>query len=263
MMWRWWAAALLALASVSGPAVAQAAEGEGVLVVLPATGTLEDPLSVATVGTCERGTTFMVTVSGRGIEPGADDIIVGATDLTWLESNGYPSHEVALSITLDRFFQRVNIDEPLGEYTMTFHCRNRLDVESLQAFSASIAVTPEATFEALGSAALELPTAIEEAGIDAVAVPGSDEVAIIDAPAEPNGSAGSDSSGGIPADVAGPQSTGAGSTPTDLSASPTSWAADDSLRTWLLVIGAVLLVGAMAGWITMRRRESQAQGSDT
>ena len=132
MMWRWWAAALLALASVSGPAVAQAAEGEGVLVVLPATGTLEDPLSVATVGTCERGTTFMVTVSGRGIEPGADDIIVGATDLTWLESNGYPSHEVALSITLDRFFQRVR-DEMRSLFMAAV---NNLDIRQRAAIHA-------------------------------------------------------------------------------------------------------------------------------
>ncbi|MDP4676249.1 MAG: hypothetical protein NWS65_04915, partial [Candidatus Nanopelagicales bacterium] len=160
---------------------AHAAPEPGVLVVIPATGDLDTPLDVSTVGFCERGTTFMVTVSGKGIDGDGAEIIVGATDLRWLEPTGYPSYDVALSLTLDDYFDRADVTRPQGEYTLTFICRNRLDVEPLQTFTAPLTIDKNARFKAQGISALTLPEALDEAGIDGTPIPGTDDVEVPEA----------------------------------------------------------------------------------
>lgn len=187
--------------------VAQSVEPAGDLLVAPAEGNLDSALSLATVGLCERGTTYMVTVAGKGVRTDeGQDIIVGAADLRYLEPTGFPSHEVFTSETLGQFFQRAGVAKPRGEYVLSMICRNRLDVEALQVFSATIDIDAQGRYSALGSAALDLPTAIDEAEIDFEVIPGTEEAEITEENASAVSEAGEAqgtgtidaSSGGIP-----------------------------------------------------------------
>jgi|GEM_PF-2441546 hypothetical protein len=271
MSGRWVSAGLSAVVVVAislgfGPMAAAAEETPGVLVVKPANGDLETPIDVSTAGFCERGTTFMVAVSGKGINGDGDEIIVGATDLRWLEPTGYPSYDVALSLTLDDYFDRADVNKPRGEYTLTFICRNRLDVEPLRVFTAVVDIDKKGRYEALGLASQELPEVLENLGLGSVPIPGSNQVD----PVEPSTP---DSTGTITSDDASPpgqdpaisdtggQADGSGMTAPP-SAMPevmqTTATADNStsVQNTLLIVGALLLVGSMLAWIWMSRRES-------
>lgn len=262
------AATLFALATPGG---VQAVEAPGVLVVSPGSGDLDTPLDVATVGVCERGTTVMVTVDGKGITGDGDEIIVGAIDWSWLDPNGYPSHQVSLSQTLSNYFFRAQVPKPKGDYTLTFICRNRLDVEPLQTFTATLSIDAKGRYEVQGDSALDLDAAFADADLDYETVPGTEEVV----PVEPDEGAGPDDPGQADGGAAptSPDSSDAGNSDVpgsegagpDSAASPevTEAAAvqessSDSLRGTLLIVGALLLAVAMSAWIIISRREKRA-----
>lgn len=230
---RRWLFVPMVIALMAVPAVASASEASDSLVVIPAIGDVQSAISLSTVGMCARGTSYMVTVNGRGIRPtDGGDIIVGAADLKWLEPTGYPSHTVSVSVSLERFFQRASVKNPRGEYVFTFICRNRLDIDALQTFAATISVDAKGNYQAQGISALDLSTAIEKADVDFVLVPGT-ERAEIGEPAAP--------------DVDNTEELG--------SAAPSG--SDDSLRITFLIGGALLLAGAISAWIVLRRRDVQ------
>lgn len=235
---RWFIASVIGVLVTLPSAVASASVDAGSLVVSPASGDVQTPLDLYTVGMCERGTSYMVKIRGKGISGiNDDDIIVGASDLKWLDPTGYPSHMVSTSVSLERFFQRASVGKPRGDYTLTFICRNRLDVDVLQSFEATITIDAKGGYQARGASALDIATAVEQADVEYVTVPGSDEVELI------NPDAGE--SEAIESEETAQESTVAPSTGTD------------SLRGILLVGGALLLVGATAAWIVIRRREDQ------
>jgi len=237
---RWATACAVVLLGLATPAPAGASVDPGSLVILPPQGSLKAPLTVATVGQCQRGTAYTVLVSGPGLVTGSDDIIVGAADLRWLEPNGFPSHEVGLSISLERFFQRAGVDNPRGDYTLTFVCRNRLDVEPLQTFVAEFAVDRRGKYRAGKSASRDLASAIEQAGVEYRAIPGTDDVEVVDPES--------------------PETAEEISSEAAASSTVSSATGDVTLRNGLLVGGVVLLGGAGAAWLAMRRRESQGSG---
>lgn len=257
-----------ALLFASGSALAE--EKPGALVVTPSAGDLDTPLDVSTVGFCKRGTTFMVSVSGKGIEGDGDDIIVGATDLRWLEPTGYPSYDVALGLTLDGFFDRADVMRPQGEYVVTFICRNRLDVVPLQTFTASLTIDKKGRYEAQGISALTLPEALEEVGIDGTPIPGTDDVEVPEA-GDANAS-GNDEDQAAPTDpgatTGGPPTassepdTGPAQVQTPEIVQTAATTADPArLRNTLIVVGAVFLFGAMGAWIWMSRRDTRTQAT--
>jgi hypothetical protein len=235
---RWIIASVIGVLVTLPTAVASASEDAGSLVVSPASGDVQTPIDLYTVGMCERGTSYMVTIRGKGISGiDDDDIIVGASDLKWLDPTGYPSHMVSTSVSLERFFQRASVGKPRGDYTLTFICRNRLDVDVLQSFEATITIDAKGGYQAQGVSALDIETAVEQADVDYVTVPGSDEVELIDPDA-------------VDADAIDAEGMAQESTVVSNTGS-------DSLRGILLAAGALLLVGAASAWIVIRRREDQ------
>lgn len=252
--------------------IAHSAEPAGDLLVTPAEGNLDSALSLATVGVCERGTTYMVTVAGKGVTADeGQDIIVGAADLRYLEPTGYPSHEVFTSETLGQFFQRASVAKPRGEYELSLICRNRLDVEALQVFSAIIDIDRQGRYTALGSAALDLPTAIDEAEIDFDIVPGTEEAEISEETTTGESAAGGTQNTDTMGAPSGNETPGAADSndretvevaAASNEAGASSAASDDSLRGTLLIVGAILLVGAMSVWFVMSRREKRSKDDD-
>lgn len=271
-----WAIAAVALGALVVPSTVQAVESPGVLVVIPSTGDLETPIDVATVGVCERGTIVMVTVEGKGIKANGDEIIVGAIDFNWLEPNGYPSHQVSLSQTLGSYFFRAQVAKPRGDYTLTFVCRNRLDVEPLQTFTATLSIDAKGRYEVEGGSALDLDTAVAEADLDYETVPGSDDVLSVEPhegatpdnsrPVDGEASLNSPDSSdrGNPAGAAGSEDGGFNETasPEVTEAAAIQQSSSDSLRGILLIGGAILLVGAMSAWFFMSRREKRSKDSE-
>jgi hypothetical protein len=245
MVGRWLAVVLAPLAFFAFPALAEAADSTGTLVVSPARAELDAPLSLATVGICERGSAYMVTVDGEGIaRDSSSNIIVGAADLRWLEATGLPSHQLLTSVSLERFFQRAGVATPRGDYVITFICRNRLDVEPLQTFAATLVLDGEGGYQAQGMSALDISEALKEARIDFSVVPGSDRVVVTDdyvddAVPESEQEAVVDS-------VAGDQNTTGSIT----------------FREVLFVGGTLLIVGAGAAFIVMRRREKEERNRE-
>ena len=252
--------------------VAQSVEPAGDLLVAPAEGNLDSALSLATVGLCERGTTYMVTVAGKGVRADeGQDIIVGAADLRYLEPTGFPSHEVFTSETLGQFFQRASVAKPRGEYVLSMICRNRLDVEALQVFSATIDIDAQGRYSALGSAALDLPTAIDEAEIDFEVIPGTEEAEITEENSSAVSEAGEAQGTGTIDASSGEGSPGAADVEDRETAEVTAAQSvggesvapsEDSLRGTLLIVGAILLVGAMSAWFAMSRREKRSKDSE-
>ena len=252
--------------------VAQSVEPAGDLLVAPAEGNLDSALSLATVGLCERGTTYMVTVAGKGVRTDeGQDIIVGAADLRYLEPTGFPSHEVFTSETLGQFFLRASVAKPRGEYVLSMICRNRLDVEALQVFSATIDIDAQGRYGALGSAALDLPTAIDEAEIDFEVIPGTEEAEITEENASAVSEAGEAQGTGTIDASSGEGSPGAADVEDRETAEVTAAQgvggesvapSEDSLRGTLLIVGAILLVGAMSAWFFMSRREKRSKDSE-
>ncbi|MDQ1725271.1 MAG: hypothetical protein QOG52_2299, partial [Frankiaceae bacterium] len=62
-----------------------------------------------------------------------------------------------LSSTLRSFFADQHVAAPRGRYTVTLRCRAKLDVTSLEDFTATIAVDSHGRYAALGDAARVFP----------------------------------------------------------------------------------------------------------
>lgn len=146
-------AAGLLMCAVAAPA---AAADAGSLIVIPARGTIDQPIDVVTSGLCTQGVTFVVAVRGEGIDPVTSGNAVGNTPLTTLEPAIYPGHHaVPLSRTLREYFVSNGVGAPQGEYDLVFACRNRLDLADLQTFTGSIRIKAD-SYAAVGDAAMSL-----------------------------------------------------------------------------------------------------------
>lgn len=151
------AAGMAALVLAPATVASAAPEELGSLVVSPSTGDLDTAIDLLTDGECTRGTTFVVTLDGRGLSEGRGNL-VGATKIDSLGLPRYPGfHEVPVAVTLREYLLR-SLDRPrlAGDYTLTFVCRNTLDTEPLQVFTGDISVAQDGTFAAVGDSAREI-----------------------------------------------------------------------------------------------------------
>lgn len=268
------AAGFLACLVVSVPAQAD----DGVLVINPPKGSLGTPMDVVTSGLCTRGVTFVVAVRGKGIDPATAGNLVGNTPLASTDRETYPGHYfVPLSYTWIQYFTNNGMAPPKGEFEVVFSCRNRLDAEDLQTFTAKVSLTARG-YTALGDAA----TPVDE--FTASSAPAS--------PSDPANEPSPQTSGGdsssqsteastlpqdstSPQDSASPQNSASKSAdsgmgasdvtsqpPSDLAASPvdsgdaatdgsqhtavaSQTTSDSSWRTLLIVVGLILILGAV------------------
>lgn len=201
--------------------------GQGSLIVLPSSGTLDTPMDVITSGLCTRGVTFIVALRGKGIDPATAGNLVGNTALNALGVPQYPGHyAVPVSFTLRQFMANNGVSLAKGNYDVVFSCRNIMDAEDLQTFSGTLAITPK--------------------GYRAVGVAATPVASFAGDPA-PTASAATESS-----------DPGEGGDAADAPA-VTPVAQTDPMDTWrpLLVVGGLLLVaGAAFAWWRQRGRAS-------
>lgn len=223
---------ILALPALTLSGSAQAVDS-GVLVVSPSSGDLNTPVDVATVGQCPRGTNFIVALRGKRIDGETAPNLVGATELDVLPGRGGASHQVSLSSTFATFFISSIGTMPKGDYQLIFACRNRLDTEWLHTFEATVSFGKDGSYEVAGDSGRDLEEVLGEAGIVVEAADPGDY---------------SDLGEEVLGDPATTQPVVEAAATTD---------DPGTLRNTLLIIGALLLVGAMSAWIVMRRRESQ------
>jgi cobalamin biosynthesis Mg chelatase CobN len=138
-------------------------------------------------------------------------------------------------------------------------------------FSATIDIDAQGRYSALGSAALDLPTAIDEAEIDFEVIPGTEEAEITEENASAVSEAGEAQGTGTIDASSGKGSPGAADVEDRETAEVTAAQSvggesvapsEDSLRGTLLIVGAILLVGAMSAWFFMSRREKRSKDSE-
>ena len=214
----------------------------GDLVISPATGDLDTPIDLVTAGECSRGTTFVVTVDGKGLASQRGNL-VGATKIDSLGLPRYPGHYVVpVASTLREYLLR-SLDRARlsGDYEIAFVCRNTLDTEPLQEFVGSLRVDEEGGFTALGPAGGEIRDLVGAEAFDraeeADRLSREAEMAAVEPePAEPVSSETTVESAPISAD------------PGQASSAGIEW------RTILLVVGAMLLLGAAYSWWRGRSR---------
>ena len=236
----WIAAAVVGAASLVSMSTASAApENMGSLVVTPAAGDLDSAIDLLTDGECTRGTTFVVTMDGRGLSQSRGNL-VGATKIDSLGVPRYPGfHEVPVSATMREYLLR-SLDRPrlAGDYTLTFVCRNTLDTEPLQVFTGEITVAGDGTYKAVGDSARDVRDVVGAEVYDRVA-----EGERISREAEANDPApepGAVEPEGPPVAVSEPEAP----------ADPLGW-----LRPVLIVVGVVLLGAVAMSWARSRGRE--------
>jgi len=208
------------------PAAAQAEEPEqlGFLVVEPARGDLTSTIDIATSDVCSRGQMFAVKLDGPNLRGADRGNLIGTTKISTIGPDSYPGHYVvplptdfATYLATAAPGQRIK-----GDYTLTFACRDTLNTDDLQIFTAVITVDGKGRYVAQGESA----TPIDEL-IDGY-VPGSAGFAYGD-PAAPD-----------PEEVAEFAETESAAAQTV--AQETPW------RMLLIVIGALLLLGAAYAW---------------
>ena len=162
---------------LSAPVLPAMANDTGVLIVMPATGTLDTPIDVVTSAVCTRGVTFVVAVRGKGIDPVTSGNAVGNTELRVLEPAQYPDHHaVPLARTLREYFVANGVSTPTGNYDLIFACRNRLDITDLQTFTATIVINKAGAYRAIGAAATPLEEFISQSSPRQVAVSSSGSI---------------------------------------------------------------------------------------
>ena len=242
--------ALVVVAMLHGASAS--AEESGVMIVLPAQGTIDSPIDVVTGDVCSRGVTFVVAVRGEGIDPATAGNAVGNTDLKILEPALYPGHHaVPLARTLREFFVTNGVSAPVGPYDLVFACRNRLDMANLQTFSATVRIDKSGTYRALEAAATPLDEFLSPspASISSDPAEQGDAADPSGQSAEPSqpGEPGQPTVGADPALVVGVADV--------VEASPTSPAQQDNTWRYALIgLGAVLLAGAAyMGWKSRAR----------
>ncbi|MDQ1700870.1 MAG: hypothetical protein QOF57_122 [Frankiaceae bacterium] len=142
-------------ALLGAPSAAHAATAHG-LAVIPASGTLDDALSVSTSGPCAGGTFFHVLIKGAGLEPGGS-VITGATEIAGLPRTSDRSLYAPLSFTLRDFFADQHVNAPRGRFTVILRCRAKLDLTSLDDFAGIVTIDSRGRYRAVGDAARVVP----------------------------------------------------------------------------------------------------------
>lgn len=245
-------AVLLACAAgaLLAPGTASAeADRLGALVISPATGDLDTPIDLVTAGECSRGTTFVVTVDGKGLASERGNL-VGATKIDSLGLPRYPGHYVVpVASTLREYLLR-SLDRARlsGEYEIAFICRNTLDTQPLQEFVGSLRVDEDGGFTALGPAGGEVRDLVGAEAFDraeeADRLSREAEMAAVEPEiSEPTSSEPAAASGPINAD------------PGQASSGGIEW------RAILLVVGAILMLGAAYSWWRGRSRGGGADAN--
>lgn len=227
------AASALVVAAMAAPAHAMP---DGVLVVDPPSGTLTSPITLSTAGVCERGVGFVVTVEGEGVSEDAGNL-VGMTMLDALSIDPRGVHTVAVTTTLGEYFLGASGGLPTGKYDLVFVCRNKLDLDPLQTFTATLKVGKDGTYTALGDSQRPLEEILEE--IDFTPPPprpGDD--ALIAPPTQQQ--------------TESPEVVETAAEEGD----------PGSLRNTLLVVGALLLAGAISAWFIVSRKERHSNDGE-
>ena len=214
----------------------------GELVISPATGDLDTAIDLVTAGECSRGTTFVVTVDGRGLASGRGNL-VGATKIDSLGLPRYPGHYVVpVASTLREYLLR-SLDRPRlsGDYEISFVCRNTLDTQPLQAYVGSLRVDGEGRFVALGPAGREVRDLVGAEAFDR-----AEEADRMSREAE---------MAAVEPEIIEPMlsETSAGSPESNSGEGPAGTSSVEP-RTILLITGAILLLGAAYGWWRGRSR---------
>jgi len=208
------------------PTAAQADEPEqlGFLVVEPARGDLTSTIDIATSDVCTRGQNFAVKLDGPKLDGVDRGNVIGVTKIATIGPDSYPGHYVVpLPTNLATYLATAAPGQRIrGDYTLTFACRDTLSTADLQIFTAVITIDGKGRYVAQGESA----TPIDEL-IDGY-VPGSAGFAYGD-PAAPD-----------PEEVA--EFAEAESAAAETVAQETPW------RMLLIVIGALLLLGAAYAW---------------
>lgn len=237
---RYLAAVAFAVAAFGCSGQVAHAEGSGILVVDPPTGSLDSVLTVSTVGPCERGVTLVVYGSGKGIDPATADNLVGNTSLGKLEPTYTQSHTVPLMSTLANYFQSAMGKAPKGSYDLVLACRDRTDFTDLQTFTATLEIDKDGNYRAVRESAQPIEQALADAGLDIT--PGIPEQvrALAADPLLGDGASGLDSASAVAA------------TEPQAAASDTM----DPARVALILAGVLLLIGA--GWFWFRQGRKSA-----
>lgn len=208
------------------PAVALADEPEqvGYLVVEPARGDLNSAIDIATSAVCTRGQMFVVKLDGPNLKGADRGNVIGTTKISTIGPESYPGHYVVpLPTNLATYLATAAPGQRIrGDYTLTFACRDTLDTADLQVFTATLAVDRKGRYVAQGESATPIGELIDGY------VPGSAGFAYGD-PAPPD-----------PEEVASYAETEAAAAEAISQEAP--W------RMVLIVVGALLLLGAAYAW---------------
>ena len=208
------------------PTAAQADEPEqlGFLVVEPARGDLTSTIDIATSDVCSRGQMFAVKLDGPNLRGADRGNLIGTTKITTIGPESYPGHYVVpLPTDLATYLATAAPGQRIkGDYTLTFACRDTLNTDDLQIFTATIAIDGKGRYVAQGDSATPIDKLIDGY------VPGSAGFAYGD-PAAPD-----------PEEAAEFAKTEAVAAETV--AQETPW------RMLLIVVGALLLLGAAYAW---------------
>ena len=211
------------------PALAQAPEDLGFLVVEPAQGDLLTAIDLATSSTCTRGTMFAVTIAGPNLDDPDRGNLIGTTKIQTLGPESYPGHYVVpLPVDLATYISTTAPGQRIrGDYTIAFACRDRLSTADLQVFTAQIRIDGRGRYVARGESATPIAELIE--GF----VPGSTGVAIGDPP------------------LPEPEEVAEVATLASPAESNASW------RPMLVAVGVILLAGAAFAWWRSRRTSTE------
>jgi hypothetical protein len=143
-----------------GASPAQAEPGTlGWLRVSPATGTVDTPIDVLSQAQCPAGESVVVAIDGPRIPSKGDlGFIVGNTAISALPVTDTQQLYVPLSLTIGDWFGRnVPRAKPVGTYTLTLTCRDRLrSSEVFGSYTARISIAKDGTYRALGEASRPL-----------------------------------------------------------------------------------------------------------
>lgn len=232
-------AALVSVGLIA-PVSASAEEPQqlGYLVVDPARGDLTSAIDIATSDVCTRGQVFAVKLDGPNLQGSDRGNVIGTTKIATIGPESYPGHYVVpLPTNLATYLATAAPGQRIkGDYTLTFACRDTLSTADLQIFTATITVDNKGRYVAKGDSATPIDELIE--GYE----PGSVGMGYGD-PVPPD-----------PEEVAEYAATEA--TAAEAVADEAPW------RLLLVVVGALLLLGAAYAWWRGRDRSAGQPAQD-